>query len=163
MSQACYRYYLDACALVRLVVNEPGANDVRQYFNTNSGACATFVSFVEALRVLKRKWQDNWQDSDYQKAVEDLQSPVYGEKLELDDISLANPALFREVAAFSKLHNLDFADALQLYAIKKGKYSPFTSGSNTRFISADGDLVRAARNNKVLTWECSKDGSPHWF
>ena len=163
MSNARYWYYLDASALVRLVVDEPGANDVREYFNANTGACATFVSFVEALRVLKRKWHGNWQDSDYRKAVEDLQIPVYGEKLELDDISLANPVIFREVAVFSKLHNLDFADALQLYAIKKGKYSPFTAGSNTRFISADGDLVRAARSNMVFTWECSKDGSPHWL
>jgi len=68
MSKACYWYYLDASALVKLVVNEPGVNDVRRYFNTNSGACTTFVSFVEALGVLKRKWQDNWQDADYQKA-----------------------------------------------------------------------------------------------
>jgi len=163
MSKACYWYYLDASALVKLVVNEPGVNDVRRYFNTNSGACTTFVSFVEALGVLKRKWQDNWQDADYQKAVEGLQIPVYGKKLELDDISLANPEIFQEVAVFSQLHNLDFADALQLYTIKKGKYSPFTAGSNTRFICADRDLVRAARMNKVLTWECSKDGSQHWF
>lgn len=162
MSKACYWYYLDASALVRLVVNEPGSNDVRQYFNGNSGACATFVSYIEALGVLKRKWQDNWQDSNYHKAVDDLQIPVYGGKLEIDDTSLANPAIFREVAAFSQSHNLDFADALQLFAIKKGKYSPFTAGSNTRFIAADGNLVRAARSNKVLTWKCSKDGPPHW-
>jgi predicted nucleic acid-binding protein len=163
MPKACYWYYLDASALVRLAVNEPGANDVRLYFNTNSGACATLVSFIEALGVLKRNWKDNWRDPNYHKAVEDLQIPVYGGKLDIDDTSFATPAIFREVAAFSQSHNLDFADALQLFAIKKGKYSPFTAGSNTRFISADNDLVRAARSNKILTWKCSKNGAPHWI
>jgi predicted nucleic acid-binding protein len=162
MTQARYWCYLDASALVRLVVEEPGANDVRQYFTSNSGACTTLVSFVEALGVLKRKWQGNWHDSNYHKAVEDILILVYGGKLDIDDTSLSNPAIFKEVAKFSKSHNLDFADALQLFAMKKGKYSPFTAGSRTRFVSADGDLVRSARSNKVLTWECSKDGPPHW-
>lgn len=162
MSEALYRYYPDACALVRLVIIEPGSNDVRQYFSSHIGACATFVSVVEALGVLKRKWQNSWQDPNYHKAVKDLQIYVYGEKPEIDYTFLANPAIFREVAEFSQSYNLDFADALQLFAIKKGKYSPFTADSNTRFISADRALVHAARSNKVFTWECSKDGPPHW-
>lgn len=159
---ASYQYYLDASALVRLAVHEPGTTTLRDYFHKHHGACATIVSFIESLGVLKRKWQGDWSNPDYHKAVEELQIPVYGEQIELDEISLANPNIFKEVSMLAGTHGLDFADALQLYAITKGKYSPFVGGSNTRFISADKALVKASRNLSIATWNCGSDNCINW-
>jgi predicted nucleic acid-binding protein len=162
MSEAVYAYYLDASALVKLVVDEPGTRDVREYFNTTPNACVTLVSFVEALGVLKRKWRCRWDEPDYHYAVECLLQMIYGGKPEVDNMALAEPSTFRSVSQIAEQHNIDFADALQLFAILKGKYAPLTSGSKTRFICADRGLVRAARSQEISTWCCSRDGALNW-
>jgi predicted nucleic acid-binding protein len=162
MSKAVYTYYLDASALVRLFVDEPGAKDVREYFNTTPNACVTLISFFEALGVLKRKWQCKWDEPDYHEAVECLLQMIYGGKPEVDNTALADPPTFRSVSQIAEQHNLDFADAFQLFAILNGKYAPLTSGSKTRFVSADRGLVRAARSQGIPTWLCSRNGTPNW-
>jgi predicted nucleic acid-binding protein len=162
MCDAVFIYYLDASAFVKLAVDEPGSRSVRDYFNKTPNACITLVSFIEALGVLKRNWNDRWNDPDYHRAVEHLVQWVYGGKPKIDDVSLAEPAIFRDVSNMAMKHNLDFADALQLFTILHGKYSPFCSGSQTRFISADKNLVTAARSHGIKTWLCSNDGNPEW-
>ena len=160
---ATFKFYLDASALVRLVVEEPGAKALREFFNSNTGACATVISFVEALGVLKRKWrQNNLDHQAYHAAVEELQIHVYGEKLELDDVTLANPVRFKESAVLASTHKLDFADAIQLYAIKNGKYAIFVGDSRTRFMSADRGLAKAARALSIRTWNCGNDSPARW-
>ena len=162
MAEAVYYYYLDASALVKLIVDEPGAKSLRKYFNSTPNACATLISFVEALGVLKRKWYCKWDDPDYHNAVERLLIMIYGGKPKVDNITLSDPSTFKSVSKIAEKYNIDFADALQLFAIMKGKYSPFTSGSKTRFISADRGLVRAARGEKINTWLCSRDEKENW-
>jgi predicted nucleic acid-binding protein len=162
MSEAVYFYYLDASALVKLVVDEPGAKDVREFFNATPNACVTLVSFIEALGVLKRKWECKWDQPDYHYAVEYLLQMMYGGKPEVDNMALAEPSTFRSVSQISEQHNLNFADAFQLFAILNGKYAPLTAGSETRLISADRGLVSAARSQGILTWLCSRDGAPQW-
>ncbi len=162
MSEAVYAYYLDASALVKLVVDEPGTKDIREYLDTTPNACVTLVSFIEALGVLKRKWQCKWDKPDYHYAVECLLQMMYGGKPKVDNMALAEPSTFRSVSQIAEKHNLDVADAFQLFAILNGKYAPFTSSSKTRFICADRDLVRAARSQGIPTWRCSRDGAPNW-
>jgi len=162
MCDAVFTYYLDASAFVKLAVDEPGSRSVRDYFNNTPNACITTVSFIEALGVLKRNWGKRWNDPNYHRAVEHLVQWVYGGKPELDNVSLANPSVFNDVSNIAMKHNLDFADALQLFAILNGKYSPFVSGSQTRFITADKKLAIAARSHGIRTWRCSSNRNPKW-
>jgi predicted nucleic acid-binding protein len=162
MSEPVYPYYLDASAVVRLVVDEPGSKDLRKYFDATPNACIALVSFFEALGVMKRKWQNKWGESDYHDAVKCLLQMMYGGKPEVDNMALADPFTFKSLRQIAEQQNLDFADAFQLFAILNGKYAPFASGSKTRFISADKDLVRAARSKGISTWNCSRDGEPNW-
>jgi hypothetical protein len=46
--------YLDACAAVKLVIREPGFNQLNDYFANNSFSITSFCLF-EAFGVLKRK------------------------------------------------------------------------------------------------------------
>jgi predicted nucleic acid-binding protein len=162
MCDAIYFYYLDASAFIKLAVDEPGSSSVRDYLNNTPNACITLVSFIEALGVLKRKWQKRWNDPCYHKAMENLVQWIYGGKPQIDDISIADPSKFRDVSDLAMKHNLDFADALQLFTILHGKYSQFCRGSETRFISADKNLVIAARSYGINTWLCSNDKNPEW-
>jgi len=162
MCDAVFPYYLDASAFVKLAIDEPGSQSVREYFCNTPNACLTLVSFIEALGVLKRHWMDRWKDPDYHRAVEHLVQWVYGGKPEIDNVSLSDPSIFNDVSNIAMKHNLDFADALQLSTILKGKYSPFLSGSKTRLISADKSLVSAARSHGIKTWCCSNDANPLW-
>lgn len=52
-----YRYitYFDASAAVKLVVPEPGSDNVRAHFNEHARFYMTSLCFAEALGVLKRK------------------------------------------------------------------------------------------------------------
>ena len=87
---------------------------------------------------------------------------MYGGKPEVDNMTLAEPSTFREVSQIAEKYNIDFADEFQLFAILNGKYAPQRAGSKTRFISADKGLVLAARNYKIPTWRCSRNGEPNW-
>jgi len=162
MCDPVFTYYLDASAFVKLALDEPGSHSIRDYFNNTPNACITLVSFIEALGVLKRHWSKRCNDPDYHRAVEHLVQWVYGGKPEMDNISLATPTAFNDVRNIAMKHNLDFADALQLFVILNGKYSPFIGGSKTCFITADKKLAAAARSYGIKTWHCSDNGNPQW-
>jgi hypothetical protein len=81
--------------------------------------------------------------------MENLLQWIYGGKPQIDDVSISDPLKFRDVSDLAMKHNLDFADAIQLFTILRGKYSHFCSGSETRFISADKGLVTAARSHGI--------------
>ena len=51
--------YLDASAMVKLVVNEGDGHLVREFFLANVNFCATSICLAEALGVLKGKWEYN--------------------------------------------------------------------------------------------------------
>ena len=42
-------HYLDASAIVKLILNEPGSSELRQYFGKESNFTATSLCFVESL------------------------------------------------------------------------------------------------------------------
>jgi predicted nucleic acid-binding protein len=162
MGDAVFVYYLDASVFVKLAVDEPGSHSVRGFFNSTPNACITTVSFIEALGVLKRNWEKKWKDPNYHRVVKHLVQLVYGGKPIIDDVSLAIPSVFNDVSNIAMNLNLDFADALQLFAILNGKYSHFVNSSQTHFITADKKLAIAARSYGIRTWRCSKDKNPEW-
>lgn len=48
-------HYLDASAIVKLVLDETGSAELRQYFDKESNFTVTSLCFAEALGVLKVK------------------------------------------------------------------------------------------------------------
>lgn len=50
-------HYLDASALVKLVIGEPGSEPLRKFFYQNANFCTTTFCLAEALSVLKGKWR----------------------------------------------------------------------------------------------------------
>ena len=48
--------YLDASALVKLVIDEGDHQEVRSIFYSDTNFCATSLCLAEALGVIKNKW-----------------------------------------------------------------------------------------------------------
>lgn len=155
--------YLDASALVKLVVAEADSNPVRQFFNANTNFCATSLCSAEALGVLKGKWsRGEIQTDEYFTATRRLVIDAWGKRIELDDVGLVNPTVHAEVENMAKRHGLDLSDALQLVTILRGRYSVLGPNSASVLITVDGRLAAAATSEGIRVWNCIPGPVPAW-
>lgn len=155
--------YLDASALVKLVVNEDDGEPIRLLFQSRPSFCATSLCVVEALGVLKAKWSHGRiTEEEYHAAAGRLVIDAWGKRIEVDDIGLFNPEALTAVQALAKKHSLDISDALQLETILRGKYSHLGPNSASVLITADGVLAAAARAEGIRVWNCIKEPTPLW-
>ena len=155
--------YLDASALVKILIDEGDSQPVRDFFNSNTNFCATSICFAEALGVLKGKWSHNRiSDNEYFAATNSLIIDAWGRRIEIDDVGLLNPEVHGEVERVAKKYNMDLSDALQLVTILRGKYSVLVRDSASALITADSNLVSAAASKNVRVWNCIQGPAPVW-
>jgi len=155
--------YLDASALVKLVVNEGDGEAIRLLFRSRPSFCATSLCVMEALGVLKAKWcHGHITEEEYHAAARQFVIDIWGKRIEVDDIGLFNPEGLNAVQASAKKHSLDISDALQLETILRGKYSHLARGSASILITADESLAAAARAEGIRVWNCIKEPTPSW-
>ena len=120
------------------------------------------MTFYEAMNVLKSKiFEKN--KTKYYEAVTDLAIHGWGGKIEIEPIDLNSMEIFKEVSNLSVENNLDIADAIQIYAILKGKYSHLTRDSASVLITADEPQEIAAIKNRIRVWNCRKGLKPKWL
>ena len=156
-------HYLDASALVMLVADEPGCQDLRGFFNSDTNFCTTSLCLAEALGVLKRKWSKKQLTSDqYFSATQYLIINAWGQKPKIDDLGLYQPSVQFDVEAVAKKHQLDVSDALQLATIKKGYFSGMVGPSASVLITGDQGLAAAATAEGIRVWNCKASGVPPW-
>ncbi|MDP3260247.1 MAG: PIN domain-containing protein [Thermodesulfovibrionales bacterium] len=154
--------YFDTSAIVKLFIDEEGSEYFKNYYINNCNYCCTEMTFYEAFNVLKaRLFKGNTKEK-YFKSVEDLAIMGWGGKLEIETIQMHDYSVFKEVNDIAIKYNIDVADAIQIYAIIKGKYSFFAADSKTVLITADERLERAGEDNKIRVWNCKKN-RPDWL
>jgi len=155
-------HYLDASAIVKLLIDEDGSTVLREYFRTNSVFHTTSVCFVETLGVLKGKCLRKCITQDqYLTACEILIGQVRDEFIGIDEIKIADPQVYREVDNIAKRYSLDISDAFQIVTLKKGFLSPFKgTASECILITADEKLANVARQEKLRVWNCLHDPVP---
>ncbi len=155
--------YLDASALVKVVIDEGDHDAVRSFFVANASLGTTSLCVVEALGVIKAKWTHSRIPEDvYFKATRQLVLYATGKKLEVEDIGLFTFKGLDAVQALAKKHSLDLSDALQLETILRGKYSHLGPNSASILITADAPLATAARAEGIRVWNCIKESQPSW-
>lgn len=155
--------YLDASAMVKLVIEEGDSQMVREFFFGNVSFCATSLCLAEALGVLKGKWEHNRiSDEQYFAATRRLIIDAWGKRIEVDDIGLFTPDGLASVEATAKKHSLDLSDALQLVTILRGRYSVLGPSSASVLITADKRLAAAASSEGVRVWNCIAGPAPTW-
>ena len=155
-------HYLDASALVKLVIDEGDCGPLRKYFNSTTNFCSTPLCLSEALGVLKRKWKRKEITIDeYFGATRTLIIDTWGKRIELDDVGL-DPSVHSETEELARQHSLDLSDALQLVTLFNGRYSVLSQGSASVLITADKDLAVAADSEGVRVWNCRTSEVPPW-
>jgi len=155
--------YLDASALVKLVIDEGDHKPVRSFFLSNTNFCATSLCLAEALGVIKGKWNyGRINEEQYFGATRELIIWAWGKKIEIDDIGLFSPDGLKAVEELAKKYKLDLSDALQLHTIMRGTYSHLGPNSASVLITADGKLAKAAEAEGVRSWNCIATELPVW-
>ena len=161
MSYSIRVRYLDASALVKLVVDEGDCEPLRTFYNSNCHFCATSVCLVEALGVIKGKWlRKSLTEDQYIAASHQLIANA--QSIEIDNVELFAPASFNTLENLVRKYQIDFSDALQLETIIRGTYSHFTNDSASVLITADKGLADAAEKENIRVWNCIKSLLPDW-
>lgn len=141
--------YLDASAIVKLVLKEPGCEKVRDYVGKGALVCVTIVCFAEALGVLKRKYERKLiTHPQYLDACAILMGQVRDKAIEIDDkIKLWDWNVFHEVEKVAKRNCLDVSDAFQVIVLKHGTLAPFKgTAAEALVITADGKLAEVLKS-----------------
>ena len=154
--------YLDASAIIKVLVEEPDSSLVVEYFKGPHLFYMTSLCFAEALGVLKAKYFHHNQitEKGYLNRSYRLTGWVRDRRVKLDEVPLTEPKVFEEVEAIVKKYHIDTSDALQIVTIKNGNFSNFSGESQSLLITADGDLAKAARNEGLIVWDCVREPSP---
>jgi predicted nucleic acid-binding protein len=162
-AQSAKTRYLDASALVKLVVDEGDHQRLRDFFNANINFAATPLCLAEALGVVKGKWSKKQLSAEqYFAATRRLIIETWGERIEVDSVDLFTPDNQEAVEALAKRHELDLSDALQIETILHGRYRNLVGDSAAVLITADSGLARAAREEGIRVWNCGDSAPPEW-
>jgi predicted nucleic acid-binding protein len=154
-------HYLDASAIVKLLVDEDGSPVLKAYFGQHSVFSTTWLCFAETLGVLKLKFLRKLIDQErYLSACEELMAHLRGQSLEIDDVGISHRSTFDEVEQLAKKHSLDISDAYQLVTLRRGVFSRMTGASRPILITADDALAVAARAEGLRVWHCLRESAP---
>jgi predicted nucleic acid-binding protein len=153
--------YLDASAAVKLVIDEPGSEHIRKYFDSNfSDFYMTSLCFTEALGVLKRKMERKLISRDtYFDACFDLISHFQDENIRLDDALKMGLEDLSEVENVARRYELDLSDALQIVTLKE-RFKHWVHESKTVLATADRHLANVGTKEGLRVWNCLDGPGP---
>jgi predicted nucleic acid-binding protein len=155
-------HYLDASAIVKLLVTEEGSDRLHDYCNKHSNFRTTALCVVEALGVLKVKhfYRNEIDKEAYFSASEILTrwTDTSG-WLEAEETRITRD-VFREVEQLCKRHSIDFSDGLQIYTLKEGFFSVLPGDSAPILITADDALATAVQRENGRVWHVLREPAP---
>jgi predicted nucleic acid-binding protein len=146
---------LDASALVKRYVEEPGSDIIRRYLECETSPYTTPFCYFEALSVLKAKWlyKKEISKGEYHKAAFSLTAWFSYVAHDVPDIDFTDPLIFQEVQNLSDRYSIDLSDAFQIVSVKQGYFSSLTGGSSTILVTADRKLARVAKKMGIKAWD----------
>ena len=77
----------------------------------------------------------------------------------IEEIELNNYKIFSKVSEMIRKYNIDYADAIQIYAILNGKYN-YDRLESSLLITSDKGMVKAAEYNNIRVWNCEESTKP---
>jgi predicted nucleic acid-binding protein len=150
-------FWLDASALLKLVLEEQGSEQLKRVVEEAGCVYTTSFCFGEAFGILK-VWrfgkQKRISQKVYIRATNHLRSCIKSNSIKFDEASILNSTVFFEAADLSDRYGVDLSDALQVVTIKRSRVEGAT------LITADKALAAAARKEGVSVWNCEKEAPP---
>ena len=152
----------DASALLKLYVKEDGSDALRTYWNSEPSKFTTSLCFYEALTLIKvchfhRKTLDV---AAYKKSTLDLCSWYGAVSQNIPELNFLSPEVFFAAQRTAERHNIDLSDAFQILTVKEGFFANLSGDSSTILVSADRDLVKAARAEGLRVWSILDEPPP---
>lgn len=146
--------FFDASALVKLAVDEPHSDKVREFVNQRTNLHTNFICYAEAFGALKLKWMKSKGAITFETYFAMVRRLISGvrNRFEFDEMELLSPTVQGDIERLGNDHKLDLSDALQLVTILTGTYSHLGPHSATVLVTADFGLAEAARQNGVRVW-----------
>ncbi len=162
MSTAVRANCFDASALLKLYVLEDGSDKLREYWNREPTKFTTSLCFYEALTLLKvyhfyRKILDT---EAYKRATLDLCAWYGAASKDIPELNFLSPEVFFAAQRTAEKHKIDLSDAFQIHTVKEGFFSHLSADSRTILVSADRDLVKAARAEGLRVWSILDESPP---
>jgi len=156
--------YLDASALVKLVVDEKGSERLREYFESRPAFFTASLCFGEALGVLKVKYlyRSELDERAYSAACFTLVTDVLSQsaRIKVEDLDFEDLAIYNDVNDTAKKHRLDFSDALQIVILRRGRFSCFGEPESAVLVTGDAGLAKATRAEGLLAWNVCEEEMP---
>lgn len=156
-------HYLDATAIVKLLVKEEGSERLESYSEEHTNFRTTALCVGEVLGVLKVKhfYRKELDREAYFCASEILAGWISKSGgLEIEEVNLAERDVFSEVENLCKKYTLDLSDGLQIFILKKGFYSSLPGDSAPILITADDALAGAAKSEGGRVWHVLRETEP---
>jgi len=150
-------YFLDASALVKLVIQEDGSPALSEFIEKGGPFYTTLICFGEALGVLKRKrFAKNGvlTQEAYIATTNYLRSLFTSNVVHLEGPEITAHAVFFESADLSDKYGIDLSDALQIVTVRASRIVGAT------LITADEALANAARAERIIVWDCLREAPP---
>jgi predicted nucleic acid-binding protein len=141
--------YLDASAIVKILLKEEYSDIIKKYFADNSNFHTTSFCFVEALGVLKREYRKKRiSEEEYLNGCDYFIAMVADKRLEVEEPKLTLVDIFRKTEKLVKKYRVDLIDAFQMVTIKEGALSAM----KPRLITADNKLAKSAAVEGIDVW-----------
>lgn len=150
-------FFLDASAIVKLLIDEKHSDLVRNYFDDlYSWFFTTNFCFFESLSALKQDWCKNKISTNkYRDCCRCLFADIKERRIEIKEYPLEDLHDFGKLEELVDKYSIDISDALQLLSIKETILSKLAEESEITLITADKDLARAAREEGVKILDLS--------
>ncbi len=158
--------YLDASALIKLVIDEDGSEPLIELFNSFPGFHSTSMCMMEALGRIKGMHFNNSKRSKHYISLEKYNAAIKNLvvqgmcRIEIYDINLFNADSFSKVLELAYDYELDISDALQLATLRYGKHHHMSRNSRSILVSADKNLAKAAKKEGFRVWDCLRESEP---
>lgn len=138
--------YLDTSAIVRLVLDESGAEETRAWFTRAEQACSSVITYPEATSSLCRQ--------DQERGVVKGRLGAWLETLEASWRRCVHVPIFeRSAARLAVKHSLRGGDAVQLASALElqARVLTETPGADFHFMAFDRRLLEAAEREGFAT------------
>jgi predicted nucleic acid-binding protein len=116
---------------------------------------------TEAFSAFKLKFRRGKITEDqYIKYVKNFIHDVIGANLQIDEVPILTPLVFREAERLIQRHKIDFIDCFQIVTILHGQFRFLCLDSKSILITADQALAKAARAEGARVWEVTTEPAP---
>lgn len=150
---------LDASAIIKLVIEEQGSEDLLDYCGEDAVFNTTALCFSEAIGYLKslRYFQNKISDAMYLAASGNLMGLLKEGTIRINNTNLYDTADWHGIEKLIEKYSIDISDAFQIYSLKIGFFSDKGKYPNPVLITGDTNLAATIKAEGIHVWNCLED------